>query len=121
MVPAVLIYCLNEIELRGINEVGLYRVSGAESEVKALKERFLKGRGSPCLNQVDIPVICGVVKDFLRGLSETLITTSMWKKFVQAVETPDSLDREAAVYEALSELPQPNRDTLAYMVLHLQK
>ncbi|EFA01222.2 rac GTPase-activating protein 1 [Tribolium castaneum] len=121
MVPAILIHCINEIELRGLSEVGLYRVPGSERDVKALKERFLKGKGAPCLNQVDIPVICGTVKDFLRGLHEPVITYALWKKFVQAVNAQDPLDIQPALYQAISELPQPNRDTLAYMILHLQK
>ena len=89
--------------------------------VKALKERFLRGKGSPCLNQIDVHVICGTVKDFLRSLHEPLVTYGLWKKFVQAVETSDPIDVRPALYQVISELPQPNRDTLAYMMLHLQR
>jgi Rac GTPase-activating protein 1 len=32
--------------------VGLYRVPGSEREVKDLKEKFLKGKGSPILSKV---------------------------------------------------------------------
>ncbi|XP_063925779.1 rac GTPase-activating protein 1-like isoform X2 [Zophobas morio] len=121
MVPAILIHCINEIELRGLAEVGVYRIPGAERDVKALKERFLRGKGSPCLNQIDVHVICGTVKDFLRSLHEPLVTYGLWKKFVQAVETSDPIDVRPALYQVISELPQPNRDTLAYMMLHLQR
>lgn len=121
MVPAILIHCVNEIELRGLNEVGIYRVPGAERDVKSLKERFLKGKGAPCLNDIDIHVICGTVKDFLRSLHEPIITYGLWKKFVDAVEAKDPNDTQPSLYQAISELPQPNRDTLAYMILHLQK
>lgn len=37
MIPALVIHCVNEIERRGMDEVGLYRVSGTEREVKDLK------------------------------------------------------------------------------------
>lgn len=33
----------------------------------------------------------------------------------------DATDAESELYQAVSELPRPNRDTLAYMILHLQK
>jgi hypothetical protein len=43
---------LIQIESRGLSEVGLYRVPGSEREVKDLKEKFLKGKGSPILSKV---------------------------------------------------------------------
>ena len=36
-VPALIVHCVNEIELRGLDEIGIYRVPGAEKEVKELK------------------------------------------------------------------------------------
>lgn len=41
MIPALLIHCIDEIERRGLDEVGIYRVSGSEREVKGLKVIFL--------------------------------------------------------------------------------
>ena len=40
MVPAIVVHCTNEVEARGLNEVGIYRVPGSEREVKELKVRF---------------------------------------------------------------------------------
>lgn len=40
MVPALVIHCINEIEQRGMSEIGLYRVPGSDKEVKALKVSF---------------------------------------------------------------------------------
>lgn len=86
-----------------------------------LKERLLTARIPPNLKDVDIHVICGCLKDFLRFLSEPLITYALWKDFVQAVQAKDPQDTLPALYQAISELPQPNRDTLAYVILHLKK
>lgn len=66
MVPSLVVHCINEIELRGMSEQGLYRVNGGSAEVKYLKEKFLKGKGAPNLSDVDIPTICSTLKDFLR-------------------------------------------------------
>lgn len=51
MVPALVIHCIKEVESRGLSEVGLYRVSGLEKEVKELKDKFLHGKGVPNLVQ----------------------------------------------------------------------
>jgi len=121
MVPALVVHCVNEIEARGMSEVGLYRVPGSEREVRELKEKFLAGRGCPNLTQADVHTLTGVVKDFLRSLREPLIPHSMWFMFTQAAANPDMTDGESDLFQAISELPQPNRDTLAFMLLHLQK
>lgn len=119
MVPALIVHCVNEIEQRGLRELGIYRIPGSERDVKQLKEKFLRGKGSPNLRDVDIHVICGTVKDFLRYLHEPLITFTLWPRFVKCVEG-DQENITAGLYRLISELPQPNRDTLAYMMLHLR-
>ncbi|XP_076167684.1 rac GTPase activating protein tumbleweed [Ptiloglossa arizonensis] len=121
MVPSLVVHCINEVELRGMSEQGLYRVNGGLTEVKCLKEKFLKGKGAPNLSDIDIPTICSTLKDFLRSLREPLITVGLWADFVRATTITDKQDADAALYQAISELPQPNRDTLAFLVLHLQR
>nr|XP_023015499.1 rac GTPase-activating protein 1-like [Leptinotarsa decemlineata] len=121
MVPSLIIHCVTEVELRGLNELGIYRIPGSERDVKGLKEKFLTGRTTPSVKELDIHVICGCIKDFLRLLKEPLITYARWNDFIQAVRAKDPQDIEPALYEIISQLPQPNRDTLAYMILHLKK
>uniref|UniRef100_A0A147BCA5 Putative gtpase-activating protein n=1 Tax=Ixodes ricinus TaxID=34613 RepID=A0A147BCA5_IXORI len=119
MVPAVVVHCIQEVERRGLSEVGLYRVSGSEREVREIREQFLRGKGVPNLSKADIHAICGVLKDFLRSLRETLICKSVWREFVKAAEM-DPGNRVWATWQAVTQLPPPNRDTLAALVLHLQ-
>ncbi len=40
---------------------------------------------------------------------------------MDAANNPDTTDRETSLYQAVSELPRPNRDTLAFIMLHLQR
>lgn len=122
MIPALVIYCIKEIEKRGLHEVGLYRVSGHERVVKELKEKLIRGKTLPPLNKVeDINVIAGVLKDFLRNLPEPLLTFHLNKAFMEAAEIQDDDNSLAMLYQTMSELPQPNGDTLACLMIHLRK
>ncbi|XP_074659004.1 rac GTPase-activating protein 1-like [Tubulanus polymorphus] len=122
MVPALVIHCVNEIELRGLTEAGLYRLSGSDREVKELKERFLRGRGLPNLSAIsDINVVTGCLKSFLRTLKEPLITNRLWKDFVAAAECENHQQAMDRMFTAVKNLPQANRDTIAFIILHLQR
>lgn len=37
MVPSIIVHCVNEVDRRGLNEIGIYRVPGADKDVKGLK------------------------------------------------------------------------------------
>ncbi|XP_049872996.1 rac GTPase-activating protein 1-like [Pectinophora gossypiella] len=121
MVPALLVHCINEVEKRGLAERGVYRISAVDKDVKRLKERFLRGCGSPQLGNEDIHVLCGCIKDFLRSLREPLVSTALWQDFMDAAKLSEPSDATAAIVHAVSQLPPPNRDTLAFLILHLQK
>jgi len=121
MVPPLLTVCIQEIEKRGLNEVGLYRIPGNESETNDILDKLTHAKGAtPLLTKFEIPTITSVVKKFLRSLKEPVIPLSLWQVFVDAATNPDTTDAEAAMYQAVSELPLPNRDTLAYLIVHLQ-
>jgi Rac GTPase-activating protein 1 len=122
MVPALIIHCCSEIERKGLDEAGLYRIPGSDREVKELRERIVKSKsGIPLLTGFDVHLLCGVVKDFLRSLDEPLVTRVLWRDFVRAAEQSDLVDRQANVWHSVNELPAANKDTLAYMMMHLQR
>lgn len=104
-----------------MSETGIYRVSGSDKEVKGLKDRFLKGKTVPSLGQIDIHVICGCIKDFLRNLKEPIIPSNLWAKFANACQLLDDAQAVKDLLSAINELPQANRDTLAFLILHLKR
>ena len=94
-----------------------------EGQVKELKERLLKSRtGLLDLSHYnDIHLICGVVKDFLRSLSESLLTNALWKTFANVIEEESDVIKQQNFNNLIQQLPKPNRETLAFMILHLQR
>uniref|UniRef100_A0A8C6MCX1 Rac GTPase-activating protein 1 n=1 Tax=Nothobranchius furzeri TaxID=105023 RepID=A0A8C6MCX1_NOTFU len=122
MIPPLVVHCVNEIEQRGLHEAGLYRLSGADRTIKDLKEKFLRSKTVPVLSKVDdVHAITGLLKDFLRNLKEPLLTFRLNRAFMDAAEVSDDDNSKAQMYQTISNLPQPNRDTLAFLVLHLKK
>jgi Rac GTPase-activating protein 1 len=82
----------------------------------------LRGKGIPNLTQIDVHVLCGCIKDFLRSLREPLIPLALWSDFSNAVQSIDSPEQcQRALFDAIHKLPQPNRDTLAYLIQHFQR
>uniref|UniRef100_A0A1B0DM92 Rho-GAP domain-containing protein n=1 Tax=Phlebotomus papatasi TaxID=29031 RepID=A0A1B0DM92_PHLPP len=121
MVPPLIVHCVNEIEARGLTEVGIYRISGSDKEVKALKEKFLRGKGVPQINNVDIHVLCCTVKDFLRSLPDPLMPRAQWSEFSNAVQNTNPERVQSELFEAIERMPQANRDTLAFLIQHFQR
>lgn len=122
LIPSIVIQLISEIERRGLTEKGLYRVPGSESAVKELKEKLLQNREANPFDKIhDIHVLSGTLKDFLRKLAEPLVTFKLHSKFMEAADINDIDDSLTAIYQAISELPMANRDTLAYIILHLQR
>ncbi|XP_039237766.1 rac GTPase-activating protein 1 [Pipra filicauda] len=123
LVPLLVVQCVTEVETRGLTETGLYRVPGAEQLVREWKRRLLRAGGAlPALSSVtDIHVVCGVLKDFLRGLKEPLVTFSLHPAFLSAADILDDAACDTALRHVVSKLPPANRDTLAFLMLHLLK
>ncbi|XP_036840348.1 rac GTPase-activating protein 1 [Oncorhynchus mykiss] len=122
MIPALVVHCVKEIEHRGLHEMGLYRVSGEGRTVKELKKSFLRGRTVPVLAKVeDIHCVTGLLKNFLRNLPEPLLTFRLNRDFMEAAEIQDNDNSLSMIYQTISELPHPNRDTLAYLSIYLQR
>ncbi|NXQ39359.1 RGAP1 protein, partial [Catharus fuscescens] len=121
LVPTLVVQCVTEVEARGLTETGLYRVPGAEQLVREWKQKLLRAGGAlPALSSVtDIHVVCGVLKDFLRGLKEPLVTFNLHPAFLRAADIPSDAASDTALRHVVSKLPPANRDTLAFLMLHL--
>lgn len=47
-VPYIVRQCIEEVEKRGIDEVGIYRISGVATDIQALKAAFDTSKALPC-------------------------------------------------------------------------
>ena len=116
-IPGDIIQCTVALERgQNINTLGLYRMTGCDSEVKKLKDNFTS-KYVPRLDLQAPEIIAAYINNLLRGLREPLIPFSSFKEFHQAVVTKD-VDQ---LKSAIETLPLPNRDTLAFLCAHWQR
>lgn len=119
-VPPSIVHCISEIERRGLETVGLYRVSGSNKEVKSLRDKFRKGL--PNLNDIDIHVLCCYLKDLIGNIGMqkyNLISQSDLSKMTDALKNKNNVSK--SLCQSVSELPHSNRNILAFLIVHLKK
>ncbi|XP_014613439.1 PREDICTED: rho GTPase-activating protein 100F isoform X2 [Polistes canadensis] len=124
-VPIIVWRCVEEVERRGLDIIGLYRLCGSASKKRILREAFERNARSVNLspdNVPDINVITGVLKDYLRELPEPLFTKCLYQMMVDALAVclPDDPQGNAKLmFSILDCLPKVNRCTLIYLLDHL--
>ncbi|XP_051712260.2 rho GTPase-activating protein SYDE2 isoform X2 [Oryctolagus cuniculus] len=133
MVPLLIQKCIMEIEKRGCQVVGLYRLCGSAAVKKELREAFERDSKAVglCENQYpDINVITGVLKDYLRELPSPLITKQLYEAVLEAMaKSPlkmssngcenDPSDSKSTV-DLLDHLPDVEKATLKMLLDHLK-
>ncbi|XP_064372041.1 rho GTPase-activating protein SYDE2 isoform X1 [Dromaius novaehollandiae] len=133
MVPLLMQKCILEIEKRGCQVVGLYRLCGSAAVKKELREAFERDSKavSLCENQYpDINVITGVLKDYLRELPSPLITKQLYEAVLDAMvknplkmtasgceNDPSDSEHTAALLDCL---PDVEKATLKMLLDHLK-
>lgn len=122
-IPLVVIGCIQEIEKRGMHEVGIYRLSGATTDVRRLKDAFDNNSQSALVQvaEADIHAVAGLLKMYLRDLPEPLFTDDLYLKFVEANGIKDPEEKKKTMMELFESLPKPNRLTSIYLLDHLRR
>ncbi|UZJ52588.1 hypothetical protein CBS101457_001908 [Exobasidium rhododendri] len=91
--PAIVVRCIESIEKWGVQEEGIYRLSGRSSHTAKLKVIFESTRPAVDLKlqdigpaELDLNSVCSVLKAYLRALPDLLLTNSLAKEFNQSVQ-----------------------------------
>ncbi|XP_009948737.1 PREDICTED: rho GTPase-activating protein SYDE2, partial [Leptosomus discolor] len=133
MVPLLMQKCILEIEKRGCQVVGLYRLCGSAAVKKELREAFERDSKAVALCESqypDINVITGVLKDYLRELPSPLITKQLYEAVLDAMvknplkmtasgceNDPSDSEHTAALLDCL---PDVEKATLKMLLDHLK-
>uniref|UniRef100_A0A8P4KTR0 Breakpoint cluster region protein n=1 Tax=Dicentrarchus labrax TaxID=13489 RepID=A0A8P4KTR0_DICLA len=122
-VPYIVRQCLEEIERRGIEEVGIYRVSGVATDIQALKTAFDTNHKdvSVMMSEMDVNAIAGTLKLYFRELPEPLFTDELYPNFAGGITLSDSVAKESCMLNLLLSLPEPNLVTFLFLLDHLKR
>ncbi|XP_014287385.1 beta-chimaerin isoform X1 [Halyomorpha halys] len=122
--PFVVDKCIQEIEARGLNVEGIYRISGFADEMDTLRMSLEKdGENADITAEVydNINVVAGILKQYFRLLPIPLLTYEVHPILLRAVQFGTLREQIRATKDALSLLPPAHYNTLKYLMAHLAK
>ncbi|XP_067421973.1 active breakpoint cluster region-related protein isoform X2 [Emydura macquarii macquarii] len=122
-VPYIVRQCVEEVEKRGIEEVGIYRISGVATDIQALKAVFDANNKDilVMLSDMDINAIAGTLKLYFRELPEPLLTDRLYPAFMEGIALSDPAAKENCMMHLLRSLPDPNLITFLFLLEHLKR
>ncbi|XP_028850569.1 LOW QUALITY PROTEIN: breakpoint cluster region protein-like [Denticeps clupeoides] len=122
-VPLIVRQCVEEIERRGMEEVGIYRVSGVATDIQTLKAAFDANNKdvSVIMSEMDVNAIAGTLKLYFRELPEPLFTDELYPNFTGGIALSDSVAKESCMLNLLLSLPEPNLLTFLFLLDHLKR
>ncbi|XP_054611001.1 active breakpoint cluster region-related protein isoform X2 [Dunckerocampus dactyliophorus] len=122
-VPYIVRQCIEEVEKRGIDEVGIYRISGVATDIQALKAAFDTNTKDilVMLSDMDINAIAGTLKLYFRELPEPLLTDRLYPAFMEGIALSDPAAKENCMMHLLRSLPDPNLMTFLTLLEHLKR
>eukprot|EP01083_Nonionella_stella_P063707 165550_1 len=115
--PLPLTVCCDKVrELNGFQTEGIFRKSALATEIDRLKEKLSRNKYD--IDTKDPHVAACLLKDWLRGLKDSLIPQSHYDMAIQMAKKHEVKQESLEVF--LSQLPEVNRETLKYLVRFLK-
>ncbi|RDD36660.1 Rho GTPase-activating protein 21 [Trichoplax sp. H2] len=124
-VPLVVVQSVRIVEARGLEMVGIYRVSGNNAAMNHVIKEFDKGNMDDIdYNDdqfADVHVFTSLLKTFFRKLPEPIITIKLYDSFLSAGRQKHLKRQMVEIKRLLYKLPSINFQTLKYVIKHLTK
>jgi RalA-binding protein 1 len=110
--PAVVYRCLEYLRAKNAaGEEGIFRLSGSNVVIKALKERFNTEGDVNLLadgQYYDVHAVASLFKLYLRELPTTVLTRELHIEFLRVLDLEDKQDKIVAFNGLVHRLPPPN-------------
>jgi hypothetical protein len=84
-IPSVVTRCIEEVELRGMDQEGIYRKTGGNSQINMIKEGFDKNENFDISDpDLDITAVTSVLKQYFRKLPVPLLTYDVYDRVLES-------------------------------------
>ncbi|KAI9264063.1 hypothetical protein BDA99DRAFT_571571 [Phascolomyces articulosus] len=118
--PRVVHMCIDEVESRGLNSVGIYRLSGPASSIQRYRTAF--NCDEPIsFEEADINAVTGLLKLYFRELKNPLMTFEYYDWFIDAAREQEYDERMYRIKATIHVLPKSNFTVLEYLMRHLNR
>ncbi|KZV76944.1 RhoGAP-domain-containing protein [Peniophora sp. CONT] len=121
-IPRVLAVCIAEVDARGLDVEGIYRISGRHSVVSSLQHRLERNEREFSLDTDDVHAAASLLKAYLRSLPDPLFKFPLQER-VKHTEDHDEQRANGFVLlrSKIRRLPAINRYVLRAVLEHLAR
>lgn len=122
-VPFIIIKCVEEVEKRGLQQEGIYRISGFADEIETLKLALDKDGEKMDMSEssYSVNVITGTLKLYLRLLPIPLVTFQAYLTFIATTKEKTEADMVLKLKDAVKTLPAAHFNCLKFVIMHLNR
>lgn len=121
-VPAFIERCVEYIESTGLNNEGLYRVSGNRTDQDNIQRQFDQDHNIDLVAMdVTVNAVAGALKAFFSDLPEPLIPYNLHSELLEATRLIDMSEKLNAFKELLKKFPVENYEVFKYIITHLNR
>ncbi|UPK96941.1 hypothetical protein LCI18_007876 [Fusarium solani-melongenae] len=121
-IPSVVTRCIEEVELRGMDQEGIYRKTGGNSQVNMIKDGFSKDENFDISDpDLDITAVTSVLKQYFRKLPMPLLTFDIYERVLESNAVADETERCDHLRKTFASMPQRHRDCLEFLMFHLAR
>lgn len=123
--------CIECLEQRGLEEEGLYRVSGVGTKINKLLQHGLDAKKTDSerlaffaddqfTDVLESKTIASALKQYLRKLKEPILTYRYFNGFLAAAKQEQHLQRISDVHALVHRLPKNHLEMLEIVIRHLR-
>ena len=142
-IPSVVTRCIEEVELRGMDQEGIYRKTGGNSQINMIKDGFDKNESFDISDpDLDITAVTSVLKQYFRKLPVPLLSYDVYdrvlestsksnscfgkgvqrrKEILTEIGIVDETERCDHLRRTFQSLPEHHRDCLEFLMFHLDR